>query len=159
LYLIDFSSFGADFAFVYLGRSLNTMVAHTLFTALFGFFYASAYLRKEIFPKKKREKPWSHFGKNLSEALPFHVTMFHLLPNRPSKHGHYPGSLILEGILLASLLHALFNLLFQWELGTVNLGFLTFPLVFFGSIWGLENVYFEYVSKNSEKMEVLRWVF
>lgn len=127
--VVVFSSlgdFGEGSVVVYLIRSLNTMLGHTLFTALFGFFYASAYLRKDIFPRKKREKPWQHFWLNLWEALPFHVTLFHILPHRPSKHGHFPGSLIFEGILLASLLHGFFNVLWserEW-------GFLTAPLLF-----------------------------
>lgn len=114
---------------VYAVRSFDTMLAHTLFTAFFGFFYASAFLRKEIFPKKKREKPWRHFWSNLWESLPFHVTIFHILPNRPSKHGHYPGTLIFEGILLASLLHGLFNLLLKSQALGTELSFLTVPLV------------------------------
>lgn len=119
-------SFGESSVVVYAIRSLNTMLGHTLFTALFGFFYASAYLRKDIFPKKKREKPWRHFWLNLWEALPFHVTLFHILPHRPSKHGHFPGSLIFEGILLASLLHGVFNVLWSGK----EWGFLTAPFLF-----------------------------
>ncbi|MGE3278659.1 MAG: PrsW family glutamic-type intramembrane protease [Candidatus Altimarinota bacterium] len=128
-YLIDLVGSTSSLVTVYLVRSLDTMLGHTLFTALFGFFYASAYLRKEIFPKKKKEKPWYHFFFNLWEALPLHVTLFHLLPNRPSKHGHYPGSLILEGILVASGLHGLFNLLHHKTFLGTSLGFLTVPLV------------------------------
>jgi len=149
--LFESLSFGPDFWVVYLVRSLNTMVAHSLFTALFGFFYASAYLRKEVFPEKKKEKPWAHFWKNLWESLPLHVTLVHLLPNRPSKHGHYPGSLIFEGILVASLLHALFNALLQWEWQGTNLTFLTFPLVFLMAwvLWRvfLGDVYVKIVKK------------
>ena len=115
---------------VYGVRSFDTMLAHTLFTAFFGFFYASAYLRKDIFPRKKREKPWRHFWGNLWESLPLHVTIFHILPNRPSKHGHFPGSLIFEGILVASMLHGLFNLLLKSKAFGVELTFLTVPLVF-----------------------------
>lgn len=151
VYLIDFTSSASSFVTVYLVRSLDTMLGHTLFTALFGFFYASAYLRKEIFPEKKKEKPWYHFCLNLWEALPFHVTLFHLLPNRPSKHGHYPGSLILEGILLASVLHGIFNLLHQKTSWGTSLGFLTVPLVFFVmyGIWRmfLQGVYVRVVRR------------
>jgi RsiW-degrading membrane proteinase PrsW (M82 family) len=129
-YVLQFLSSTVDFAIVYFIRSIDTMVGHTLFTALFGFFYASAYLRKEIFPNKKKEKPWYHFRFNLWEALPLHVTLFHILPNRPSKHGHYPGSLVLEGILVASGLHAIFNLLFARSFQGTSLGFLTMPLIF-----------------------------
>jgi RsiW-degrading membrane proteinase PrsW (M82 family) len=129
-YLLDFTSLSGEFLTVYFVRSLDTMLGHTLFTALFGFFYASAYLRKEIFPNKKKEKPWYHFRFNLWEALPLHVTLFHILPNRPSNHGHYPGSLILEGILVASGLHGIFNVLHSWTFGEVSLGFLTVPLIF-----------------------------
>lgn len=129
-YLLDFASVSAEFVTVYFVRSLNTMLGHTVFTALFGFFYASAYLRKEIFPNKKKEKPWYHFRFNLWEALPLHVTLFHILPNRPSNHGHYPGSLILEGILVASGLHGIFNVLHNLSFGETSLGFLTVPFIF-----------------------------
>lgn len=128
-YLLDFVSFDVEFAIVYAIRSFNTMVAHTVFAAFFGFFYASAYLRDEIFPKMKRVKPWEYFWKNLGESLPLHVTFSHLLPNRPSKHGHFPGSLMLEGIFVATLLHALFNIFLKERLFGTSLSFLTFPLV------------------------------
>lgn len=150
-YLLEMTTIDGTFALVYLVRSLNTMVAHSLFTGLFGFFYATAYLNKAIFPKKKREKPWHHFLKNLGEALPFHITLMHLLPSRPSKHGHYPGSVILEGILVAGLLHALFNLFFQLEFRGTELGFLTFPLIFLLSygVWRmfLVDLYTQVVKK------------
>ncbi len=129
-YLLEFSNIDASFTAVYLVRSLNTMVAHSLFTALFGFFYATAYLNEAIFPEKKREKPWRHFLKNIGEALPLHITLMHLLPHRPSKHGHYPGSVVFEGILVAGGLHALFNLFLQVEYAGTKLAFLTYPLLF-----------------------------
>ena len=150
-YLWPFMQSGAEFFVIYAIRSLNTMVAHSLFTALFGFFYANAYLREEIFPEKKREKPWHHFWKNVWEALPFHVTLLHILPNRPSGHGHYPGSLILEGLMMASLLHGAFNCLLQIEVGGMDLSFMTFPLVFIMAyvIWRLflHDVYVKLVSR------------
>ncbi len=129
-YLVPFLQSGTDFYVIYAIRSLNTMVAHSLFTGLFGFFYANAYLREEVFPEKKREKPWHHFWKNLWEALPLHVTLFHILPDRPSGHGHYPGSLIFEGLLMASLLHGAFNCLLQIEIYGMDLSFMSFPFVF-----------------------------
>jgi len=128
-YWLQVTSTGGGFLGIYLVRSLNTMVAHSLFSAFFGFFYASAYLRKEIFPEQKKEKPWSHFFLNLWESLPLHVTLFHILPNRPSKRGHFPGSLICEGFLLAALLHFLFNGLIQWSWSGSDWSFLTIPLV------------------------------
>lgn len=150
-YLIDFANSTSSFVTVYLVRSLDTMLGHTLFTAMFGFFYASAYLRKEIFPNKKKEKPWYHFRFNLWEALPLHVTMFHILPNRPSNHGHYPGSLILEGILIAAGLHGLFNVLLHKTIAGTSLGFLTVPLVFFVAylLWRMffERVYVRIIKR------------
>lgn len=61
LYLIPYPEISGTFVYVYLIRSLDTMVAHSLFTAFFGFFYASAYLRKEIFPRKKKRKTMESF--------------------------------------------------------------------------------------------------
>ncbi|MDP2691988.1 MAG: PrsW family glutamic-type intramembrane protease [bacterium] len=130
IYLVDYFQVNGTFVLVYFMRSVNTMVAHSLFTAFFGFFYASAYLRHDIFHPTRRGKPWQHFWTNLWECLPLHVTIFHILPNRPSERGHFAGSLIFEGILLASLLHGLFNFFLNRELGGTNLSFLTFPLVF-----------------------------
>ena len=129
-YLSGFLTLDFSFVMVYLVRSINTMVAHTMFTGLFGFFYASAYLREEIFHLGKRVKPWSNFWNHFWQSLYFHVTIFHILPNRPSDKGHYPGSLILEGILVVSLAHVLFNYLLQKQINGINIGFLTFPLVF-----------------------------
>lgn len=130
-YLYEFLAFDFSFLMIYLVRSMNTMVAHTMFTALFGFFYASAYLRDDIFRSSgRRGKPWHYFRKHIWQSLPLHVTIFHILPNRPSKQGHFPGSLILEGIIVASLLHVLFNYLLRVEIGGVNIGFLTYPLIF-----------------------------
>ena len=131
VYLTELPQTDALFWTVYLVRSLNTMVAHSLFTGLFGFFYASAYLRKEIFPESKKEKPWHHFLKNIGEAMPLHVTIFHLLPHRPSNHGHYPGSLILEGMIVVTLLHGFLNTFLTQQLNGYSLSFLTYPLLFF----------------------------
>lgn len=126
------SGLGQDlsFTFVYLVRSFDTMLGHTLFTALFGFFYASAYLRNEIFPKDKKVKPWAKLLSGIWKSITFHVTMFHILPNRPSGHGHYPVNLIMEGILIASFSHAVFNLFLNQNIAGTQLGFLTVPLVF-----------------------------
>ena len=150
-YLLGLNGFGAGFLGIYLVRSLDTMLAHTIFTAFFGFFYATAYLRRDIFPKKKRGKPWGRIWLDLLEACTLHVTLFHILPNRPSKEGHFPGTLILEGILLASLLHGFFNLLLKGNLWGIQSSFLTVPFLFLLA-YMLWRVFFQHVYRKVVKL-------
>lgn len=126
-----------SFWYVYLFRSLGTILAHIIFTGTFGYFYACAYVVKGVVPKKKHEKPLARFFTNLGKVLsrPLHITIHHLLPRRDSAHGHSSGEVVIEGFLLAILLHTLFNALLYFTPFEKNLGFLTVPILIGGAWW------------------------
>ncbi|MFA6458630.1 MAG: PrsW family glutamic-type intramembrane protease [Patescibacteria group bacterium] len=126
----------SSFWAVYIFRSLGTVLAHTIFTGTFGYFYATAYVAKEIVPLKKHEKPLAHFFSNLGKVLrrPLHITIFHLLPRKDSAHGHTSGEVVLEGFLLAVILHAIFNALLFFKILNQNLTPLVVPILL-GAAW------------------------
>ena len=126
-----------SFWWLYFFRSLGTMLGHIIFTGTFGYFYACAYVAKGLVPKEKHEKPLARFLRNLSWVLrrPLHITFCHLLPRKDSAKGHTSGEVIIEGFLLAVLLHAVFNSLFYFTPAGKSLGFLTVPILVGGGWW------------------------
>jgi RsiW-degrading membrane proteinase PrsW (M82 family) len=135
----EYSAGGLHLVFwnVYLVRSLGTMLAHIIFTGTFGYFYACAYIVKGIVPKNKHERPLARFIRNLGWVLkrPLHITLHHLLPRKDSARGHTSGEVLIEGFLLAILLHALFNALLHFTPFDKNIGFLTVPILIGGGWW------------------------
>jgi len=135
----EFSAGGLslDFWNLYLFRSLGTILAHTIFTGSFGYFYACAFVAKKIVPKSKHEKPLAHFFRNLAKVLrrPFHITLCHLLPQKDSAHGHTSGEVVLEGLFLAIFLHAIFNAFLFFNPLEKSLAFLTVPILIGGGWW------------------------
>lgn len=135
----EYSSGGISLHFwnVYLFRSLGTVLAHTIFTGTFGYFYACAYVEKKIVPLRKHEKPLAHFLLNLAKVVrrPFHITFFHLLPRRDSARGHTSGEVVIEGFLLAIFLHLIFNALLFFQILDQHLAFLNVPILCGGAWW------------------------
>ncbi len=129
----EYSSGGLDptFWYVYLFRSIGTMLGHIIFTGTFGYYYACAYVMPHIAPPHKHKKPLANFFRNLRVVLwrPFHITIKHLSPQKDSADGHTSGEIIIEGFLLAVSLHTLFNALLTYMPANQNLSFLTIPLV------------------------------
>ena len=135
----EFSAGGLNLNFwsVYLFRSLGTVLAHTIFTGTFGYFYACAFVAKKIVPKSKHEKPLAHFFRNLVKIFrrPFHITIHHLFPRKDSARGHTSGEVVLEGFFLAIFLHAIVNAFLFFNPFEKNLAFLTVPILIGGGWW------------------------
>jgi len=135
----EFSAGGLSFNFwnFYFFRSFGTILAHTIFTGTFGYFYACAFVVKKIVPKSKHEKPLAHFFRNLAKVIrrPFHITCRHLLPRRDSARGHTSGEVVLEGFFLAIFLHATFNIFLFFNIFEKDLAFLTVPILVGGGWW------------------------
>ncbi|NCP66796.1 PrsW family intramembrane metalloprotease [bacterium] len=118
--IYSMTEFNADFWLTWQGRFWSSTILHGVTTALFGLFYASAYLSKTI-NKKANESPLSVFFKPLQkkqilEVLSLHVTREHLIvSHHKSYEGHSARAVVLEGLLLAVITHALFNLALDWS--------------------------------------------
>ena len=114
------AEFNADFWLAFQGRFWSSTILHGVTTALFGLFYASAYLSKTI-SKEAHESPLSVFFKRLRwkqflEVITLHVTREHLLiKHHRSYEGHSARAVVLEGLLLAVIVHAAFNLALDWS--------------------------------------------
>jgi len=124
-------SFSADFMAIFTIRSLGTMLAHTLFTGIFGFYFAKAYFSPFIDASSKKERLWQNLRQNAREAIRLHATFFHLMPSRASEKQSFKRNvLILEGFIVAILIHFFYNGFIKLELFGQNWTFLIIPLVF-----------------------------
>jgi len=123
--------FGGNFFAIFAIRSFGTMLAHTLFTGVFGYFFARSYFAPFIEEDSKDEKFWKNIHKNMSKALKLRVTFRHLLP----QVNNHPISvkrnvMLLEGFIVAVMLHFLYNGMIKLELFGQNWTFLIVPLLF-----------------------------
>lgn len=136
---LDTFSYSSSFLAIFTIRSFGTMLAHTLFTGLFGFYFAKAYFAPFIDEESKNEKLWHNFGHNLRQAVRLHVTFFHLLPIRAGEppQGLKRNAIIFEGYVVAILIHFLYNALIKLEVFGKNWTFLIIPLLFLvaWSVW------------------------
>ncbi len=113
-------AFNADFWLAWQGRFWSSTVLHGVTMAIFGLFYASAYLSKTV-NKKGHESPLRAFWMPPSlgqafDVLTLHVTREHLLfKHEKDLHGHYARAIVLEGLWLAILIHAVFNLAIEYS--------------------------------------------
>lgn len=114
------AEFNADFWLTWQGRFWSSTILHGVTTAVFGFFYASAYLSKTI-NKKANESPLTVFFKPLDlnqilQVLSLHVTRQHLIVyHHKSYEGHSARAVVLEGTFLVILIHGVFNLALDWS--------------------------------------------
>ncbi len=101
-----------DMSFLVIGRSVMTMLAHTIFSSIAGYAYALAYIRPLTHIIKKRRN--IHLRSMVSSFhlhnVYFHVLASHILRFRQSKEGHDPHEIVIEGVLLASCMHAIYNI-------------------------------------------------
>jgi RsiW-degrading membrane proteinase PrsW (M82 family) len=124
-------SFSGNFLAIFSIRSFGTMLAHTLFTGIFGFYFAKAYFSPFIDEESKKERLWQNFRKNAREAIRLHATFFHLMPKRDGEVKSFRrNALILEGFLVAVFIHFLYNGFIKLELFGQNWTFVIIPLVF-----------------------------
>ena len=122
-----------DFLKVFLFRSFGTMFAHTIFSGLFGFFWSFAFLSKKITPHHNISV--SLMWKKITETIRFHIIFSHILKGRTSTRGHEKRELVAEALLLATLLHAVFNLLIKTEIFGHSLTFLVVPILMGGFLY------------------------
>ena len=139
-YLISFLSSSADwgsFIYVVAFRSLGTMLAHTLFSGLAGLIWAYAYFSKQITPFSKKHLLAFELKDFINhEILSLHIIRQNILKARPSRRGgHEKKVLVLEGIMLATFLHVIFNLTTNLEVLGKNLTFLAVPGIIGGFLY------------------------
>ncbi len=110
----DISQFGDTFWLAFQGRFWSSTIIHGVTMAVFGLFYASAYLSQTI-AKKDHESPLTVFFKppnveQIWHIFSLHVTREHLLfQHFKDLNGHSARAVILEGFLVALLIHGTFN--------------------------------------------------
>lgn len=143
VYLTEFLQSGMDsdsFWVIYFLRATTTTFAHSIFTGMFGFAYANAYLLPDDFiPETYHGKPFCCSIKKITkmryrlkavyDVLTLHLLFAHLLKNVPSTYKHSAADLILEGIVSAIYLHLLFDVLAMLEVGGQTIAFLLPGLV------------------------------
>lgn len=112
-------AFNAEFWLTWQGRFWSSTILHGVTMAVFGLFYASAYLSQTI-NKKAHESPLLVFLKPLSwqqlgRIFSLHVTRQHLLfKHHTSFAGHSARAVVAEGFLVAVIIHAIFNLSLEY---------------------------------------------
>ena len=156
-YFHTFASFGfgaGQWVAVVGFRSLGTMLAHTLFSGIAGLLWGYAVFSKKITPFGK--DGLLGFGWNdlvYWEAWSLHIIRRNVLIAHPSRRGgHEKKALIFEGIVLASLLHAAFNLLVTFRVGGANTSFLAVPALMGGFL------YASYLFAKKRHQEIFRIV-
>jgi len=109
-----FAATGLDWQLVIL-RSIVTALAHAGFGAVFGLAFGHALFSSKLCKQLPlhlhltRLLHWSGWW-----SLRLHILTSHLLPRRASSKGHKVLDVIREGLVLAILLHVLFNLAQVW---------------------------------------------
>lgn len=118
-------------------RSFGSMLAHTLFSAVAGLIWAYAYFSKQISPFNKRHLLAFEIKDFINrEILTLHIIRQNILKARPSRRGgHEKKILVLEGIVLASLFHVIFNIMTELEVLGRNLTFLLVPAIMGGFLY------------------------
>jgi len=105
-YLKEFLSTGSvvfsKFLIFFVLRSTVSIIAHVCFSAVFGYFYGIAHFAKEIYQEERQKNQhrllaWMHRILHLKGETMFHEEM------------------MMEGMILAMTLHAIFNSLLEFE--------------------------------------------
>lgn len=140
IYFINFLTTGPgaeSLLFVTAFRSFGTMLAHTLFSGLAGLIWAYAYFSKQISPFQQKHLLAFEMKDFINkEILTLHIIRQNILKARPSRRGgHEKKILVLEGIMLATFLHIIFNLTTTFELFGKNLTFLIIPGIIAGFLY------------------------
>lgn len=122
-----FSISSSEFWNVFAFRSLGTMFAHTLFSGIFGLFWGHAFLSQSV--TSKHSISVKSFFREFFETIRFHIIFSHILRARPSLRGHEKSDLVREALFLATLFHALFNMLILGKVFGQSGTFLVVPLL------------------------------
>ncbi|MDH3324273.1 MAG: PrsW family glutamic-type intramembrane protease [Candidatus Peregrinibacteria bacterium] len=129
--------FQSEFWLTFQGRFWSTTLLHGVTTATFGLFYAGAYLSHTIY-KNKKESPLRVFFvppniKQLFRILTLHVSRKHLLFGKEKTlTGHLARAVIMEGFLVAVLIHTAFNLAIKYSHPQISFFIAIFGLYFLG---------------------------
>lgn len=123
----------SDFWSIFLFRSFGTMLGHTIFSGIFGYFWGYAFFSRKIVPKHSESV--SHLWKRILASLRFHIIFAHIFRGRPSQQQYEKSDLVREGFLLATLVHAVFNVLLMSEIFGKNTTVLVVPLLLIGLMW------------------------
>jgi hypothetical protein len=120
-----------DFIITYLFRTVGTMFAHTLFTGIVGYFIAYGILDANTTKRIIKKEKGIYFALKdfIREILTMHILFHHILGSYPSEKGHFLFGIFFESLLLATILHTIFNLLLSTNLYDKNLMFLTVPFL------------------------------
>ncbi len=94
-------------------RGFGTTLGHSLFSGLFGLFWGHAFLSKSVTPRHSESV--STLFRKFTQTLRLHIIFRHILKDRSSLHGHEKADLVREALILATLVHALFNIFIQLE--------------------------------------------
>lgn len=111
----EMHQFNADFWMIWQGRFWSSTILHGVTTAVFGLFYASAYLHKTI-AKKDHESPLQIFWTLPTLQQVWRITTLdiarkNLLFNKKESLERYQArTVLLEGLWAAILIHIIFNL-------------------------------------------------
>lgn len=106
---------GSDVLMIsFVFRTIFSTFAHILFSGIYGYFYGIAYFADPIWSEEVR--------KNRHPIFNFFHTVFHLKRNRM-----FATEKVSEGLILAVVLHAAFNIMLE-----MNLTFFMIPFLVFG---------------------------
>ncbi len=105
-YLREFMNTGSvvfsKFLIFFMLRSTISIIAHVCFSAVFGYFYGIAHFAKEIYQEERQ--------KNQHRLLALMHKILHLKGSTIFRE-----EMMIEGMLLAMILHAIFNSLLEFE--------------------------------------------
>ncbi len=121
---------GINVLFVsFIFRSLFSTFAHILFSGIFGYFYGIAYFAEPIWSERQRL--------NRHPFVDFFHRIFHMKKNRV-----FGMEKMSEGLFMAVILHASFNLFLE-----LKLNFFMVPFLVFGYL------YLDYLFKEKENLK------
>jgi len=132
----ELSAFSPEFWLTFQGRFWSSTILHGVTMAIFGLFYASAYLSKMI-AKKDHESPLKFFWNppsllTFKRILTLHVARKHLLfQSQNPLQKYYASTVVLEGFLAAVLIHVIFNRAIDYSMPELSF------FIAFGMMWWL----------------------
>ena len=122
-----------EFLGVFAIRSIGATLAHTVFSGLFGYFYARARLLPQAVITE--EPSWNNLNRVLWQGIKFELHRAHLILTRQAPKVYDRSNQIFIGFMFAVLFHLAYNFLISIEIFDRNLTFLTIPLIFLALIF------------------------
>ncbi len=123
-----------SFLRIFIFRSFGTMLGHTIFSGIFGYFWGHARLSHTVC-KKERRMHFPHWH-NALQTLELHIIFHHILHHHSTKtHHHRRRDLVREAFFLATFVHTVFNLLIIFEIFGTTLTPLIAPFLLLGFLY------------------------